>query len=76
MNTDHSGFDPQLRRYFRKIVNTTVFLLLWVLAASMAGLYYQLALPVNGWRWQNAVFYLLLFASLFLLIRFLYRTWK
>lgn len=68
------GWDPEVKKYFRKIINTIAMGLLWLMGTLTAGLYFGLAYHSN-------VFYLLLFysgllASLAVLIRYYYRIWK
>jgi hypothetical protein len=73
---DQGGIDPQVKRYFRKISSSFYYGMLWMLAMSMLGLYFQLGFVANGFRWYNIVFYLVFLFTLFLLVRFFYRTWK
>lgn len=71
-----SGWDPEVKRYFRKIISSITFGLLWLMSAVTAGLYFGLAyrsdLPVIC----PILFYLFLAVSLFVLLRYFYRTWK
>ncbi len=73
---DQGGIDPQVKKYFRKIINSFSYGMLWMLAMSFLGLYFQLGFVADGFRWYNVVFYLVFLFTLFLLIRFFYRTWK
>ena len=73
---DQGGIDPQVKKYFRKIINSFSYGMLWMLAMSFLGLYFQLGFVADGFRWYNVVFYLIFLFTLFLLIRFFYRTWK
>jgi hypothetical protein len=66
----------QVKRYFRKILNSFVLGLLWMLCASTAGFYFKLAFIDASWRWYNTVFYVLLLLSFFWLLRYYYKTWK
>ncbi len=68
------GWDPEVTKYFRKIINTIAMGLLWLMTALTAGLYFRLAYHSN-------ILYLILFytgltISLGLLIRYYYRMWK
>lgn len=68
--------DPEVKRYFRKIMNSFVYGLLWMLFVSTAGLYMRFGWIVREVRWYNIVFYGLALGTLLLLLRFLYKTWK
>jgi hypothetical protein len=43
MAMEETGMDPEVRRYFRKIMNSFAFGLLWMLTLSTVGLYMGLA---------------------------------
>ena len=66
----------QVKRYFRKIMNSFVFGLLWMLMAATAGLYFRLGYVDERIQWYNVVFYMLLAISFALLLWFYYKTWK
>ncbi len=68
------GWDPEVKNYFRKILNTIGVGLLWMMAALTAGLYLGLAHHSN--KLYSAIFYILLIGSLFLLVRYYYRLWR
>lgn len=76
MSDEHIGMDPEMKRYFRKIVSSFSLGLLWMLSISTAGLYFGLALFREGIRWYNLLFYALFFLSLAALLRYFYRVWK
>ena len=68
------GWDPEVTRYFRKIINTITFGLLWLMAVLTAGLYFGLAYHSN--TLYIILFYTGLVTSLAFLIRYYYRIWK
>ena len=68
------GWDPEVKKYFRKILNTIGFGLLWLMAALTAGLYWGLAHHSN--KLYSVIFYTCFAISLFLLIRYYYRIWR
>ncbi len=76
MEEFNTGMDPAVRRYFRKIINSFVAGLLWMLTMSMAGIYFELAVVDEKLRWYNIVFYLVFLVTLLWLIRYFYRSWK
>jgi hypothetical protein len=68
------GWDPEVKRFFLKIINTISLGLLWLMSVLTAGLYFGLAYHSN-------IVYIILFysglvISLGLLLRYYYRTWK
>ena len=65
-----------VKRYFRKIMNSFALGLLWMLTAATTGLYFKLAYVADGVRWPNAVFYALFVSSFAALLWFFYKTWK
>jgi hypothetical protein len=70
------GWDPEVKKYFQKIISSFSFGLLWIMAAVTAGLYYGLA-----YRSDISVVYVILFyvafsVSLFFLLKYFYRLWK
>ncbi len=73
---DGGGIDPQVKKYFKKILSSFSYGVLWMLAMSTAGLYFGLALIDEHLRWYNVLFYFLFLISILLLIRFFYKTWK
>ena len=68
------GWDPEVSRFFRKILNTIAYGLIWLMAVLTAGLYFGLAYHSN--RLYSILFYGGLVVTLVLLIRYYYRTWK
>jgi hypothetical protein len=68
------GWDPEVKRFFRKIINSIAMGLLWLMSALTAGLYFGLAHHSNPA--YLLLFYTGLATSLFFLIRYYYRTWR
>lgn len=68
--------DPEVRRYFKKIINSFSFGLIWLLSAATAGFYFRLARVSGTLQWYNWAFYGFFILSLFLLVYYLYRTWR
>ncbi len=70
------GWDPQIKKYFLKIIKSVSLSLMWLMACAVAGIYYKLA-----WSHGQPVIYIILFytaalVTLFFLIRYLYNMWK
>lgn len=70
------GLDPEVKRYFKKIINSFSFFLMWMLAVSTAGFYFDLATVHGSMQWYNIAFYVTAFLLLLLFLRFMYKTWK
>jgi hypothetical protein len=68
------GWDPEVTKFFRKIINTIAYGLLWLMAVLTAGLYLELA--YHSKTVYVVLFYTGLVISLGLLIRYYYRIWK
>jgi hypothetical protein len=68
------GWDPEVRKYFRKVMSTIGYGLLWMMAVLTAGLYFGLAHhPVTMY---SVIFYIAFAVTLFLLLRYYYRVWR
>jgi hypothetical protein len=70
------GWDPDVKKYLRKVMGSLSWGLLWLIACATAGIYYEL-----GYRAGKPVIYTILFytgmlISLLFLIRYFYNTWK
>lgn len=76
MDEYSSGMDPEVKLFFRKIINSFGVGLLWLLVMGTAGLYFKLALIKYTWHWYNFVFYVLFSLTLVLLIFFFYKLWR
>jgi len=70
------GWDPDVKRYFRKILNTISVGLFWLMTAAAAGLYFGLAIPHEHFSMANIIFYVVLLLTFGLLIRYFFRLWK
>jgi hypothetical protein len=76
MDEYDSGMDPEVTKYFRKIINSFSVGLLWLLSIATAGLFFGLGITTNGIHWYNVLFYLLFVLSFALLIRYYYKIWS
>lgn len=70
------GWDPDVKKYFLKILNSVSLGLLWMMACATAGIYFQLGYKDNKPVIYTILFYAGMALSLALLIRWFYRTWK
>ncbi len=69
------GWDPQVKKFFLKILNSIAFGLLWMMTGVIAGLYFELAYTNGRPVIYTILFYSVMAGTLFLLIRYLYRIW-
>lgn len=71
-----SGWDPDVKRYFRKVLNTISYGLLWMMSAVASGLYFKLAIPGERPLYAVVIFYIVLLITFFFLLRYFYSIWK
>jgi hypothetical protein len=70
------GMDPEMKRYFMKIMNSFSLALFWLLSVSTLGLFFGLGIARNGIKWYNVVFYLFALGSLAGLLYYFYKAWR
>jgi len=70
------GMDPEIKRFFKKIINSFSIGLLWLLSMFTAGLFFDLGITHNGIKWYNIVFYIIAILSFIGLLFYFYRIWK
>jgi hypothetical protein len=68
------GWDPEMKKFLRKILNTIAYGLLWMMTGLTAGFYFGLAYHSN--LFYTTAFYIFFSLSLFLLLRYYYRSWR
>lgn len=71
------GWDPEVKKYFKKILNTIFPGLLWMIVVATAGIRFELA-----WRAEGTpaiavyIFYTVAVITFLLLLRYYYKIWK
>ena len=70
------GWDPEVKKYFLKVLNSFFIGLIWLMAAATAGIYFELAYTAGKPKIYTILFYVGLAISLFFLLRYYYRTWR
>jgi len=70
------GMDPEVKKYFRKIIYSLSFGLLWMTLNVMAGIYWGFGLIEGHLKFSNLLFFCWMLASLGLLLYYYYRTWR
>ncbi|MER3464194.1 MAG: hypothetical protein C4329_07040 [Chitinophagaceae bacterium] len=68
--------DPEVKKYFIKILNSFSLGLIWLISASTFAFYFGLGIVHNGLQVHNIVFYTIALLSFLLLLRYYYNTWK
>jgi ABC-type bacteriocin/lantibiotic exporter with double-glycine peptidase domain len=76
MDEYNQGMDPEIKRFFKKIINSFSIGLLWLLSMFTAGLFFDLGITHNGIKWYNIVFYIIALLSFIALLFYFYRIWK
>ena len=76
MDEYNSGMDPELKRYFKKIVNSFSVLLIWLLVIMTTGLYFRLGVFTNKVQWYNIIYYIFALASFGWLLFYNNRIWS
>lgn len=70
------GWDPEVKNYFRKILNTISFGLIWMMTMAALGLYFGFAYAGDKPIIYPILFYSFMSVTFFFLIRYYYNTWK
>ena len=68
--------DPELAKFFKKILNSFSMGLIWMMTISIAGFYFGLALYNQNLQWYNVVFYVCFLLSLVALLYYFYKLWR
>lgn len=71
------GWDPQIKTFFKKILNSISYGLLWIIGCAVAGIWFRLGYT-GGVRPVLPVvaFYSTALVTLFFLLRYLIKIWK
>jgi len=69
------GMDPEVAKYFKKILNSLFAGLMWLFINITAGIYLELAYGDRYSDFVHVLFYLWLAGSLALLLWYYYRVW-
>lgn len=68
--------DPEMVKYFKKILNSFSMGLIWMMSAAIAGFYFGLALFNESVQWYNIVFYVFFLLSFAGLLWYYYKLWR
>jgi hypothetical protein len=70
------NWDPGVKKFFLKILNSVSLGLFWMMACATAGIYFKLGYLNRKPVIYPILFYSLMLLSLFFLVRYLYHSWK
>ena len=70
------GWDPEVKKYFKKVLNSISWGLIWLIAMVTAGLYFELAYADGKPLIYTIIFYIAAACSFFGLLFYYYKTWK
>ncbi|HEX6845873.1 MAG TPA: hypothetical protein VF144_02790 [Chitinophagaceae bacterium] len=70
------SMDPEVTKYFRKILRSLFAFLMWLLINVTAGIYFELAYSNNYSSLVHILFFVWMVLSLALLLWYLYKTWS
>ena len=68
--------DPEVAKYFKKIVRSLIAGLMWLFSNITLGIYFQLAYSDRYTEIVHILFYIWLILSLVLLLWYFYKVWK
>jgi hypothetical protein len=71
-----SSIEPEAREFLRKIAWSVFYGIVWMMVNMTLGIYYGLLFPDDGPGIWNILYYLFFFGSLFLLVRYYFKSWK
>ena len=71
-----SGWDPEVKKYFRKVLFSVMLGLGWMMACATSGIYFHLGYWKTNPLAYPLIFYSGMLLSLVLLLRWYYNTWK
>ena len=70
------NWDPGVKKFFIKILNSIALGLFWMMASATAGIYYELGFLQGKPLISTILFYTAMLTSLFFLVRYLLKIWK
>jgi hypothetical protein len=70
------GMDPEVARYFRKILRSLFAGLMWLFINITAGIYFELAFSKSYSSFVHILFFVGLVISLILLLWYLFKVWN
>lgn len=76
MDEYDTGMDKEVKQYFKKIIGSFSWGLMWMLSVATAAFFFGLGVTDGDWKWYNYLFFALAFLSLLALLFYFYRVWR
>jgi hypothetical protein len=70
------NWDPDVKKFLLRVLNSVSLVLLWMMTAATAGIYYKLGYTNGKPLLYTLLFYAVSFITLLILVRYLIRIWK
>lgn len=70
------GWDPEVKKYFRKVLFSITYGLIWLMTMAWLGLYKGYSGIRGNPSVTNILFYAFMFLTLAVLLYYYYRTWR
>jgi predicted membrane channel-forming protein YqfA (hemolysin III family) len=70
------NWDPGVKKFFLKILNSISWGLIWMLSCAAAGIYFEWGFIRDKPAYIPILFYTAMAVTLLLLVRYLLRLWK
>ncbi len=70
------GWDPDVKKFLLKVLNSISLVLLWMLACATAGIYFELGYTSGKPVINSIIFYSVMAITLFFLVRYLIQLWN
>ncbi|MCX8019797.1 MAG: hypothetical protein N2747_04815 [Chitinophagaceae bacterium] len=70
------GWDPEVKKFLRKITVSLFLGFLWMLAAITGGIFFELGYPSGKPVIYTILFYSGITLALILMLRYFYKIWK
>jgi len=70
------NWDPDVKKFLLKVLNSISLVLLWVMACATTGIYFELGTSSGKPLIYTILFYTGMVISLLFLAQYLYKTWK
>jgi tellurite resistance protein TehA-like permease len=70
------NWDPDVKKFLLKVLNSVSLVLLWMMACATAGIYFELGYTNGKPLIYTILFYSGMIISLLFLLLYLYKTWN
>lgn len=70
------GWDPDVKKFLLRVLNSVSLVLLWMMASATAGIYFKLGYTTGQPVIYPVIFYTAMAVTLFFLIRYLIKLWN